>query len=150
MSRAKEKGTAFETQCARYLSRELDEDTIERRALHGAHDMGDLYGIRAHGLEGIAECKSHKRVTPSLVAKWREETLDERDNADADFALLMIHTAGAGEANFGRTRVDVTLRDLSRVGSLGCRGAGSDGLWLTLDASTACALMRGDHLGGAR
>lgn len=142
MSRQKQKGTAFETACARYLSRELGE-RVERRALHGSRDMGDLYGIFAHGHAGIAECKDHKAQTPSLVAEWRRQTADERDNADADFALLIIHTPGAGQKGFGRNRVDVTQRDLARIAGLPEPPGWADGVWVTLDLETAVALMCG-------
>ena len=146
MSRQKQKGTAFETACARYLSRELGE-RVERRALHGSRDMGDLYGIYAHGFAGIAECKDHKAQTPSLVAEWRRQTRDERDNADADFGLLIVHVPGAGAKGFGRNRVDVTQRDLARLSGLAVPPDWADEIWVTLDLETAVALMCGSARG---
>lgn len=143
MSRQKQKGTAFETACARWLSDALGEH-VERRALHGSRDLGDLFGICAHGWGGIAECKDVRAVTPSLVAEWRRQTRDERDNADADFGLLIVHVPGAGAKGFGRNRVDVTQRDLARISGLGDPPTWTDGAWVTLDLETAATLMRGD------
>ena len=48
-SRQKAKGTRFESSVVRYMREALGDDRIERRALHGTQDMGDIYGIRAHG-----------------------------------------------------------------------------------------------------
>lgn len=143
MSRQKQKGTAFETACARWLSDALGEH-VERRALHGSRDMGDLFGIHAHGWGGVAECKDHRAVTPALVAEWRRQTQDERDNADADFGLLIVHVPGAGAKGFGRNRVDVTQRDLARISGLGDPPPWADEAWVTLNLETAVALMRGD------
>lgn len=144
-NRPKKIGTAFESQCVRWLGARLGDDRIERRALHGSRDMGDIHGLLAHGAQGIAECKAHKRVTPSLVASWREQTEAERCNADADFALLLVKTAGVGDATFGRTECQLTVASLMAV----C-GAGGlpDALrarvgeeWVSLDLEAACRLM---------
>ena len=148
-NRSKARGTAWETAVARFLARELDEDTVERRALHGAHDMGDLYGIFAHGLEGIAECKSHGRYCRADVDEWRRQTLAERDNADADFALLVIHEPGcgseAGSPTMGRNRVDFTVADLCNISvGMRCLMAEPDEHWVTLDLAEAVRLMRGE------
>lgn len=144
VNKSKARGTSFETAVARWLRLALDEPTIERRALHGAHDMGDLYGIYAHGLAGIAECKNYKRYGRADVEEWRRQTLAERDNADADFGLLVIHSPGAGQKGFGRNRVDVTYRDLARISGIGEVPAWADEAWVTLDLETAATLMRGD------
>lgn len=87
---SKAKGTRFESAVRDYLRDALHDFAIDRRVLHGTQDMGDLYGIRSHGCDVVAECKAHKDVTPALVAKWRDETLRERGNADADAAVLVI------------------------------------------------------------
>lgn len=144
MSRPKDIGTRWESACRAYLRKALDDERIDRRALHGAHDMGDLMGIFAHGGEGIAECKAHREVTPGLVEAWRRQTTDERDNADADFGLLVVKVA---HAPVGRARVHVTLRDLSRI----CLGMGrpadedaADERWVSMTLSECCDLMRGD------
>lgn len=115
MNKPKQKGTAFETACARWMQRRLDDDRIERRALHGSNDMGDLYGIWAHGYHGIAECKDYKSWSDADLARWLNETVAEKDNADADFALLIVHRSGCGESRFGKNLVWLTVGDLMRI-----------------------------------
>ena len=142
---SKNKGTAFETAVCRYMRSALGDDSIERRALHGSQDMGDLYGIRAHGWDGIAECKNHKCVTAGLIERWRDETLCERGNADAGAALLVVSVY---RAPVGRSEVHVTLRDLARIALpvAVCDGhmETSDGKWVRMSLEEACALIKGE------
>ena len=49
MSRQRKKGTAFETALVRWLRERLGDGRIERRALHGSRDIGDVYGLVCHG-----------------------------------------------------------------------------------------------------
>ncbi|MBM6756748.1 hypothetical protein H6A18_09560 [Collinsella tanakaei] len=144
MSRQKAKGTRYESAVRNYMAEALGDARIERRALHGAQDMGDLYGIRAHGFEGIAECKSHRTVTPGLVERWRDETLCERGNADAGFALLVIDVY---RAPVERSEVHVTLRDLARICPAldvadGMDDA-ADSEWAVLTLGDACRMIGG-------
>lgn len=142
MSRSKDRGTRFETACARWLTSRLG-DPVERRALHGSQDMGDLFGITCHGWRGIAECKSYARFSWADVSRWREETKAERENACADFALLLIDLPNVGEARFGHTRVDMTFTDFLVVSGAGMpqeRGW-RDETWVTADLDTVAALM---------
>ena len=138
-------GTRFETAVVRHMRAALSDDRIERRALHGTQDMGDVYGIRAHGWDVICECKSHKDVTPALVAKWRDETLRERGNADAGAALLVVSVY---RAPVGRSEVHVTLRDLARIALpvAVCDGhmEMADGKWVRMTLDEACALIKGE------
>lgn len=138
-------GTRFETAVVRHMRAALADDRIERRALHGTQDMGDVYGIRAHGWDVIAECKSRKDVTPALVAKWRDETLRERGNADAGAALLVVSVY---RAPVGRSEVHVTLRDLARIALpvAVCDGhmEMADGKWVRMTLDEACALIKGE------
>lgn len=147
-NRSKAKGTAFETLCRDWLAERLGDPRIERRALHGSRDMGDLYGLVAHGCAtGIVECKCHATVTPSLVESWQGQTEAERGNADADFAVLLIKTPGVGARSLGRTRARLTLRSLLAVAGLAYEvGAASEGAldsWVESDLETVCALMEG-------
>lgn len=144
MSRQRDVGTRFETQVVRRLREMLGDDRPERLALHGAHDHGDIGHIFAHGFEGVAECKCHSRVTPSLVAAWRGQTLDERENSDSDFALLIVSVY---RAPVGRSQCHVTIRDLTRI-CLGVEAHGGlaglyDESWVVMTLDEACALMRG-------
>lgn len=146
---SKAKGTAWETNVVRYLQNALDDERIERRALHGAADRGDVYGIRAHGLEGIAECKDHKRYSDADVRKWERQTLTERDNAEAGFALLVIHRPGksakAGVKSFGQNLVRLTVADLMRMSGRQAEGRFEDTehIWCAITLEDAVALMLG-------
>ena len=137
----KKRGTAFESSVVRHMREALGDDRIERRALHGTQDMGDIYGIRAHGWDVIAECKAHKDVTPALVAEWREQTLRERENA----AILVVSVY---RASVGRSEVHVTLRDLARIALpvAVCDGymEAADGKWVRMTLDEACALIKGE------
>ena len=138
-NKSKSKGTAFETQCARWLTERLGYH-VERRALHGNRDVGDLAWLIGKGdARGIVECKAVKAVTTANVAEWRRQTEAERDNSGARFAWLVIKTANVGAQRFERTRVDVQLRDLDAMGCL--LGKAGDGHWVSMDLETACALL---------
>lgn len=138
-NRSKSIGTRFETQCARWLTDRLGYP-IERRALHGNRDVGDLaWLIGGGGARGIVECKAVKAITAANVGEWRRQTIVERDNAGARFAWLAIKTANVGAQRFERTRVDVQLRDLAAMGCF--FGKTGDNHWVSMDIETACSLL---------
>ena len=143
-NRSGERGTDFESRVVRYLRVALDDERIERRAKHGSKDMGDIYRIYAHGFEGIAECKNHASVSPKQLSEFQQQTIDERENADADFGLLVINRRGY---RTGSSHVYVTLRDLSSitplVDSSACEGE-ADEKWVCMTLDECCALMIGE------
>lgn len=148
MARTKPKalGTEWETAVVRYTRAQLDDERIERRALHGSRDMGDIHGLFAHGYEGIIECKRDRDVGARALAEYQRQTIDERENADADFALLVVKNFNH---SVGEAFCWVTLRDLARIAlplmvNDGWLGA-ADETWVCMPYSTACALMRGDR-----
>ena len=138
-------GTEWETAVVRYTKSQLGDERIERRALHGARDMGDIHGLFAHGYSGIIECKRDRDMGAAALAEYQRQTLDERENADADFALLVCKNFNHGT---GEAFCWVTLRDLARIALplMVCDGwlDRADETWVCLPYSTACALMRGD------
>lgn len=145
-NRSKERGTRYESAVVRYLREGLEDERPERLALHGSKDIGDIGHIFAHGYQGIAECKSHRRVTPGDVAEWRRQTLDERENGDSDFALLVVNQYNRP---MGQSLVHVTIRDLARI-CLGMRVATTpklselyDSQWVVMSLDDAIYLMRG-------
>lgn len=85
MSRSKQKGTAWETAVVRYL--QDFSPVVERRALHGGKDKGDVAGIPGV----VIECKNEKTLT---LAAYVDEAVAEGDNADADVAAAWIHRRG--------------------------------------------------------
>ena len=138
-------GTEWETAVVRYTKAQLGDERIERRALHGSKDMGDIHGLFAHGYEGIIECKRDRDMGAAALAEYQRQTIDERENADADFALLVVKNFNHGT---GEAYCWVTLRDLARIALplMVCDGwlDAADETWACLPLSTACALMRGD------
>lgn len=145
MARPKDVGTAFETACARWLSERLGQ-RVERRALHGTKDEGDLGWLRSStGLDGIVECKAGRQAeaaAPANVAEWRRQTDAERENARAGFALLVLKTKGVGAKSIGRTRCDLTVADLCRLVGI-APSAKSEAVWVTIDLETACWCVDG-------
>lgn len=145
MNRSKDKGTAWESMLVRWLRQRLADDRIERRALHGSKDLGDIYGLCAHGTRGIIEAKNYRQWGPHDLEEWERQTLDERDNADADWAILVPKRYGVGEKSLGRTPVWVTYSDLLRLANVSyVRNVFSDqleGSWHVTDLETVCSLM---------
>lgn len=144
MSRSKAIGTRWETRVRLYMTDALDDHRIERRALHGSSDMGDLAHIFAHGNEGIAECKAVKSWGPKMLSEWREQTVTERDNSDADFGLLIVKVPNRPT---GMAQVHVTVRDLTRI----CLGIDSHGeladlyddMWVQMTLDECIAMIGG-------
>tara|TARA_E500000081_G_scaffold99381_1_gene100494 strand:- start:930 stop:1319 length:390 start_codon:yes stop_codon:yes gene_type:complete len=96
MSKAKQKGTAWETECVRYLQ-SYTEHEFMRLPLVGTKDVGD---IKCHDLpEFVFECKNRKDALSSL-SQIMKETEQERINADAKFgaALVKRRSFGTGGA----------------------------------------------------
>jgi hypothetical protein len=124
----------------------LGDDRIERRALHGSRDLGDIYGIRAHGHEGVAECKDYKRWGKADLDAWKEQTAAERGNADADFSLLIVHEKGCGKARFGQNSCYMQVCDLVRVmgGDFRCiAGESAMETWVRVTLEDACQMIEG-------
>lgn len=153
-NRSKDKGTKFETAVVRYLRVMLEDDRIERRALHGSHDMGDIHGLRCHGYEGIAECKDYKEWARADLDRWKAQTIAERDNADAGFALLVVHRRGcsaqATSHSFGENDCYLTIGDLMRISGMGepeSPWADAEWVWARITIADAAVLMQ---FGGER
>ena len=70
----KAKGTAAETAVVNYLKKTWD--TVERRALAGSADKGDISGIP----NVCIEVKDHKKM---VLSGWIKELDDEMKNAQA-------------------------------------------------------------------
>lgn len=90
MSKAKQKGTSFESLVVDYL-RGQGWIHVERRALTGTADKGDITGTGPL----VWECKNHKTLA---FSEWLEEAEVERGNADADFGIVVAKRRGRGQA----------------------------------------------------
>lgn len=86
MSRAKQKGTAWETAIVRYLA-ENGATHTERRALKGNKDCGDIAGIPGVVIEA-------KAATGMRLAEWLDETEAERVNDGAAVGACWIKRRG--------------------------------------------------------
>lgn len=87
MSRQKQKGTAFESAIVEYLQDKLCDENIERRALNGTLDRGDISGVTFCGLRMVLECKNEARMR---LAEYVREAETEAKN-DGAFYYAVIH-----------------------------------------------------------
>lgn len=93
VNKPKNKGTAFETAVVRYLRWALDEPRIDRMALHGSQDVGDIANVYYNGKPVVIECKNTKQ--PNTRKHW-QQTEDEMGNADTNLGILIWHKPGLG------------------------------------------------------
>ena len=92
MSKAKQKGTAWEPECARFLTSYIKQK-FNRLPLVGNKDVGD---IRSEALpDFVFECKNRKDALSSLSEIMRE-TEQERVNADAKFGVALVKRRNFG------------------------------------------------------
>jgi hypothetical protein len=112
MSRSKGKGTAWETAICRFLAEE-GFPHVERRALNGTADRGDIAGIP--GL--VLEAKNCKRMD---LAGWVDEAAIEQANDGAEFSAVWHHRVGRAKAEAGYvTMTGATFVRLLRAAGFG-------------------------------
>jgi hypothetical protein len=107
---AKTMGTAFETNIARYLAAQLDDDRIERRARNGAKDRGDIAGVQIRGRRLVIECKNCVRLA---LPTWIREAQIEAGNDDALTGVVISKRSGT--AHPGKQWVHLTVDDLIAI-----------------------------------
>lgn len=90
MSRSKRKGTSAESALVNYLKPFFS--AVERRALSGSKDRGDIAGIP----DTVIEVKSQKSYK---IHEWLKETQIELENDQARFGFLVIKPNGIGLEN---------------------------------------------------
>ena len=106
MSRSKQKGTLAESAIVNYLRQFWS--TVERRALSGINDKGDIAGIPKIAIE-VKNQKSYK------IHEWIKETKQEQINAEADFGILVIKPNGIGVSKVDQWWAVLTLDDLVQL-----------------------------------
>lgn len=94
MSRARAKGTRFESAIVDYLRNAGDLPHVERRARSGAKDRGDIAGIPGVVIEAKA-CREME------LAKWVDEAEVERVNDGAAIGVVWHHRRGKGSPGDG-------------------------------------------------
>lgn len=93
MTASKSRGTKWETAIVGYLkSRGFSH--VERRALHGARDKGDIAGIPGV----VIEAKNQNRHS---LAEWIDEAQEEGANAAAALSVVWMHRRGKSSAGDG-------------------------------------------------
>ncbi|MET8334411.1 hypothetical protein [Streptosporangium canum] len=73
----------------------------ERRALAGAHDLGDITGCPGIVWE-VKGGQQTRQPSDEQIADWMAETEQERVNARADFGVLVLQRHGIGPSNAHR------------------------------------------------
>ena len=92
MSKSKQKGTAWETECVRYLQSYTKHEFM-RLPLVGTKDVGDIKCLDLP--EFVFECKNRKDALYSL-SQIMKETEQERVNAEAKFAAALVKRRNFG------------------------------------------------------
>lgn len=113
MSRSKTKGTSWETAIVRFLA-DQGFPHVERRALTGSQDRGDIAGIPGV----VIEAKNTQRAE---LAAWVDEAAIEQANDNADYSAVWHHRRGRACAADGF----VTMTGASFVRLLRAAGYGS-------------------------
>ena len=110
MSKSKQKGTAAESAVVKYL-RENGFTQVERRALQGSQDKGDISGII--GL--VIEVKDHKTMT---LGQWMEELKVEIKNDNAKSGVVIHKRRGKGDVGewYASMPVHIYLQLLKDLG----------------------------------
>lgn len=115
MSRQKQKGTAFESAIVEYLQDKLCDDTIERRALNGTCDRGDISGVTFCGNRMVLECKNEKSMR---LAEYVREAEAEAKNDNAFYYAVIHKKHGTGISTFqtvGQQYVTMPLHMLTNM-----------------------------------
>ena len=87
-NRPKAIGTAAETAVVRYLAAH-GFPAAERRALHGATDLGDITGTPGLCWE-VKGGDAAKDASDKRVAAWFDEAREEAGNAGATYGFLIV------------------------------------------------------------
>lgn len=108
---AKKAGTAFAESAARYMHAMLTDRRIERRALHGNKDRGDLAGVTTiRGADVVVEAKDYNGTVH--VKEWLDEAETERINASASYGVVVFKRRGIGYGTPEKHGVLMTLETL--------------------------------------
>lgn len=110
MNANKSKGTKFESSIVGYLQWRFGTRDIERRALNGARDTGDIAGVKVHGKRLVIEAKNHNRHE---LARWIDEAETERGNDDALAGVVIFKRRGTTDP--ANQYALMTVRDLAAL-----------------------------------
>lgn len=106
MSKSKQKGTLAETAVADYFRQTFP--AVERRALSGVNDKGDISNVPGCVIE-VKNQRSYK------IHEWMKETDTERINARADIGVLVIKPNGVGVSKVNEWWAVVSLETVTKL-----------------------------------
>ena len=107
----KQKGTKFETATVRYLRWAVQDERIDRMALHGTNDTGDITAVLFCGHKVCIECKDKKK--PDYAAHYAE-LVDEMSHLNTEYGVLIRHRKGIGLEHMGEQMAIMTRPMLDR------------------------------------
>lgn len=116
----KQRGTRFESAVVWYLQEHTEGVTVERQALAGANDKGDIK-LQLAGLTGIIECKYRKGGlhTPKELEEYKRQTIAEEVNANADISALVVNdrsgSCSKGSASVGANKCYIYFPNLLQL-----------------------------------
>ena len=109
MSKAKQKGTSFETLVKDYLVSE-GFTHAHRPALSGGNDTGDINGIaNASGRKVAVQCKNQRQFA---LSSWLNDTVEQAERLGHAVPALVVKRPGKGKAAVGDTYAVMRLGDL--------------------------------------
>jgi hypothetical protein len=106
MSKSKQKGTLAETAVADYLRQTFP--AVERRALAGVNDKGDISNVPFSVIE-VKNQRSYK------IHEWMKETETERLNAQEELGVLVIKPNGVGVSKVNQWWAVVSLETITKL-----------------------------------
>lgn len=104
MSKARARGTVWESAICRFLAPRFP--SVERRALGGSNDRGDIAGLPQLVIEA-------KHVARLDLSGWLDEAETERDNDGARYGAVWVKRRGT--TNPGRAYVLMSGDDFVRL-----------------------------------
>jgi hypothetical protein len=102
VTKSRARGTAAESGVTNFL-RDTAFPHAERRRLRGVRDWGDIITTPELVIE-VKGGDAAKQASLNDIAAWMIETETERQNADADYGLLVVQRRGASPARAGAWR----------------------------------------------
>jgi hypothetical protein len=110
VSKSKQKGTNAETAVVKYLKANGFE-SVERRALQGSQDKGDISGIK----NLVIEVKDHRTM---ILGQWMEELKVEIKNDAAKTGVVIHKRRGKGDVGewYASMPVHIYLQLLKDLG----------------------------------
>jgi hypothetical protein len=110
MSKARQKGTSFETMVREYLN-EQGFPRAGRTVLKGTGDTGDINGIEhlATGRKVAVQCKNQAKFN---LSGWLDDTVEQAGRLDGAVPALVVKRPRKGKAALGDTYAVMRLSDL--------------------------------------